>query len=329
MARLIYTIAIFIAFLLISAVTKANDIENEISLKGRWSFKIGDNMSWALQQFNDSDWDKIYAPSDWEKEGYQNYDGFAWYRKKISIPESYKEQRIILELGYIDDVDEVFFNGQKIGQTGSFPPNYSSAYNSFRKYEVPNDLIRTDAQNTIAVRVYDSQIAGGIVDGNIRLFTKGMAITPEINLAGKWAFNKGRGFKSSEAKTIVVPGQWENQGYYNYDGWATYSRKFELPKHLAGEKLILLAGRIDDGDELFINGKLIASTGISKNGISGSTYSQFRNYTIPEGVMKPGDNLIEIRVIDNGGEGGILEGPVGLLTQSKFIKYWKAKRKNR
>lgn len=328
MTRLIYTIAILIALLLINTVSKANEIEDEISLKGNWSFKIGDNPSWAAMNFNDSDWNRIYAPARWEDEGYPNYDGFAWYRKKVTFPSSFRDKRIILELGYIDDIDEVFVNGQKIGQTGDFPPEYKTAYSSYRKYEVPNNIIRPDAENIIAVRVYDSQIEGGIIKGTLRIYTSGIALIPDINLSGKWAFSKGKTFNIDNAKTITVPGKWENQGYNDYDGWASYSRKFELSKQYSGERMIMLAGRIDDNDEVYINGKFIASTGISENNFSGSTYSEFRNYVIPDGILKPGDNLIEIRVYDISGEGGIIEGPVGLITQTKFIKYWKAKRRN-
>ncbi len=326
MRKIIYIIAALIASLLISKLAKASDYNQQINIEGKWSFKIGDDPDWASARFNDSDWTKIEVPSRWEDEGFQGYDGYAWFRKTVTIPLSFKDQKVILELGYIDDVDEVFFNGEKIGQTGSFPPYYSTAYNAFRKYEIPGRLIRIDGKNTIAVRVYDSGLEGGIVRGNVRIGAAGIIIVPEVDLSGKWAFSKGRSYNSTSAKQILVPGQWENQGFDGYDGYAAYSRKVELTKQQTDQKMVMLAGRIDDADELYINGQFIGSTGGYKTQETGWSHKEFRNYTIPAGVLKPGNNYIEIRIYDSGSEGGILEGPVGLISQTKFIQFWKAKR---
>ena len=38
------------------------------------------------------------------------------------------------------------------------------------------------------------------------------------------------------------------------------------------------------------------------------------------------DNLIAIRVYDGWRDGGIYEGPVGLITQKDYIKYWRNKK---
>ena len=34
-------------------------------------------------------------------------------------------------------------------------------------------------------------------------------------------------------------------------------------------------------------------------------------------------NIIAVRVFDSGRDGGIYEGPVGLITQTKYIDYWR------
>jgi sialate O-acetylesterase len=70
----------------------------------------------AERLYNDDDWSEIKVPARWEDEGYRGYDGFAWYRKKVRVPSVFKNRNVYLELGYIDDVDEVYFNGEKIGQ---------------------------------------------------------------------------------------------------------------------------------------------------------------------------------------------------------------------
>lgn len=297
---------------------------NEINLQGAWAFSIGDNPDWAKTSYNDASWEKIRVPARWEEEGYQGYNGFAWYRNSVVIPDNFINRVITLELGYIDDVDEVYLNGEKIGQTGSFPPYYSTAYNSFRKYIIPNAMVNYNGKNTLAVRVYDSQLEGGIVRGNVRLVAGDVVIQPDIDMSGSWNFSLGQR-SGSEAK-LLVPGQWENQGYFNYDGFAVYSRTVELTTAMAKQKLIFLAGRIDDDDEFYVNNVLVAGTGDLKRQNNTDMHLEKRNYFIPEGLLKPGKNLLEIKVIDRGGEGGILEGPVGLITQENFIKYWQSAR---
>jgi hypothetical protein len=322
------SILVLLAILLASLITRADDYYRELNLSGNWKFKLGDNTSWSSANFDDTQWKKIYVPDSWEEEGYPGYDGFAWYRKSVQIPASFNNRILTLELGCIDDVDEVFFNGQKIGQSGSFPPNYSTAYNAYRKYQIPLDLVKYDKTNTIAVRVYDSQLEGGIVKGEVRIGASDIAIVPDIDLSGTWSFNTGKDVYESRLQDIIVPGKWENQGYYNYDGYGVYSRKFNLPSGFSTKRMIFLAGRIDDNDQLYINGKFIGETGDYEGRSTSDKYQQFRNYTIPDGVLKTGENHVVIKVYDAGGEGGIIEGTVGLISQDNFIKYWRMKRKN-
>ena len=92
------------------------------SLKGKWQFSIGMNEEWISPKFNDSSWETIKVPSTWEDQGFNGYNGYAFYRKNINIPSTYKGRMLYLNMGYIDDVDEVYLNGHKIGSTGSFPP---------------------------------------------------------------------------------------------------------------------------------------------------------------------------------------------------------------
>ena len=132
-------------------------------------FRVGDRIEWATVEYDDSDWDLIRVPSNWENQGYQGYDGYAWYRKTIKIPEGFEDRELFLNMGYVDDVDEVFINGVKVGQSGSFPPRFTTAYNAKRRYRVPAQIIQFGEDNLIAVRVYDSKLEGGLVSGKFSL----------------------------------------------------------------------------------------------------------------------------------------------------------------
>ena len=130
-----------------------NGFKTEVDLKGEWKFSIGDDMNWIKPEFNDENWENIKVPSPWENEGFNGYDGYAWYRKHFMAPINLKGKSVYLSMGYIDDCDEVFVNGHLIGFSGSFPPDYYTAYNAMRMYPCPQDLINFNSDNVIAVRV--------------------------------------------------------------------------------------------------------------------------------------------------------------------------------
>jgi len=311
------------------------------SLKGKWQFSIGTNGEWISPKFNDSSWESIYAPSSWENEGFNGYNGYAVYRKNLNIPSAYRGRMLYLNIGYIDDVDEVYLNGKKIGSTGSFPPDYNTAYNAERVYYIPEEYINFDGANLIAVKVYDSTQDGGIVGGDIGIYGGKASVSLDVNLQSNWKFIPGDDIKRKETDfddsgwdEIIVPAKWEDQGYRDYDGYAWYRKTFILPTADA-DKMVLMIGKIDDIDQVYVNGTLVGSTGEFRTEsrfdepATGQEYDAFRGYYIPEGLLKKNQkNVISVRVFDSGGDGGIYEGPVGILTQSKYIEYWKKIKKN-
>lgn len=149
-----------------------------IDLRGTWLFEVGDDSSRCKVEFSDSLWNYIGVPQIWETAGYANYDGYAWYRKTFLIPESWQldefvqlQNVLILELGQIDEVEQTFFNGHLIGQTGSFPPDFQAPQKTIRQYNIPTETIRWGEENVIAIRVYDAEGSGGFYAGKPRLRT--------------------------------------------------------------------------------------------------------------------------------------------------------------
>jgi cephalosporin-C deacetylase-like acetyl esterase len=137
---------------------------------------MGDDQSWSDPSFRDSDWRIIQAGRSWEDQGFPDYDGYAWYRVHITIPTSVQthpgfvlHQALRIELGKIDDVDEVWFNGKAIGRTGGFPEAYEPAWLTLRTYLIPADSIRWDEDNVVAIRVYDGAGEGGLYEGPYKL----------------------------------------------------------------------------------------------------------------------------------------------------------------
>jgi cephalosporin-C deacetylase len=143
----------------------ANANQGQLELNTGWKMNTGDNPDWAKPDFDDSVWDPIKVGEYWEKNGYPDYDGYAWYRTTIDISKNWKETTehgfLVLSLGYIDDADVTYFNGTQIGSTGKMPPNFSRAYGVQRFYRIPVNLVQWDKPNVIAVQVYDGSRGGG------------------------------------------------------------------------------------------------------------------------------------------------------------------------
>jgi len=112
----------------------------------------------------DDGWSRIVAPAPWESlgGGFEDLDGLAWYQTAVRIPEEWGGADLTFLVRGIDDADETFFNGERIGDAGSFPPEASSAWSTPRAYTVPASAVRAGGINTLAVRVFDSGGAGGL-----------------------------------------------------------------------------------------------------------------------------------------------------------------------
>ena len=331
MRRWVIISVLFATVSMCSHVAKADNWEKVLNLSGTWKFSIGDHRRWAEPEYDDKSWENIYVPSKWEDEGFHGYDGYAWYRKSFDGSQlANPSWGYSLFLGYIDDVDEVYFNGHLIGSSGAFPPNFITAYNAKRLYHIPKEFINFNGKNLIAVRVYDSQIEGGIVKGDIGIYVNKDDKDLTINLRGMWDFAiAGRSSKLSEIPTdkdkwtkMPVPSRWEDHGYRNYDGNAWFKKEVYIPKELQGEELVLILGKIDDFDDVYLNGELIGTSKLTADYRKGTAYGKLRTYFIPPDKFKAGQlNTIYVLVEDTGGEGGIYEGPVGIITQSQFTKF--------
>ncbi|HEY5824828.1 MAG TPA: beta galactosidase jelly roll domain-containing protein [Cyclobacteriaceae bacterium] len=299
-----------------------------VNLRGSWKFHVGDQSTWAAPAFNDSKWEYIHAPSTWEDEGFNGYDGFAWYRKKFEGRTLDKNESYTLALGFIDDCDEVFLNGKLIGFSGSMPPKFKTAYNNERKYVIPAEVINFNGENTIAIRVFDAMHSGGIVDGDLGIFTWQSDNKLLIDLKGVWSFALSEDDKpvkeESEWENLMVPGPWEHQGYAHYDGFAWYKRTFTIPAKLTTSDLVLMLGKIDDFDKVYLNGVLIGNTNDHRQFGSSGSYEKERVYRIPEVVLKKNaPNTIEVLVEDMGNIGGIYEGDIGITTRTNYEKYFR------
>jgi hypothetical protein len=325
--------AIILCLLVSCVSTRAEDLRKIVSLSGTWRFSIGDDSKWSDPKFNDSDWDKVSVPSNWENQGYEDYNGYAWYRKTFTVDDLPSRTTLYLVLGRIDDVDVVYLNGVEIGSSGKFPPEYITAYNRDRKYIIPEGLLKQNGDNVVCIKVYDSTGEGGLVSGPTGICYDDDVRYLDMDLSGSWKFHTGNNkdwktqeFDDSDWKKIAVPSTWENQGYEDYDGYAWYRTEFSLASGLSSGELYLSLGKIDDEDEVYLNGKKIGDVDdLRKYSFyrgDGWQYNTRRLYKIPaDALNRNGRNILAVKVFDGQGLGGIYEGPIGIMTVDHYKKY--------
>jgi hypothetical protein len=184
MKNLIYFAA---AFIIYACSTKEIPENPVISFDPQWRFVTGDSTVYNSPGFDDSGWALIDMDKIWEEQGYDPYDGFAWFRTKIVIPSTLKEKSYLKDslrifLGKINNFDQTFLNGQIIGVNGRnmaadamLDTNFIHAPTIYwdleRRYTLAaNDpRILWDQENVFAVRVYDEGGQGGMYTGNQEL----------------------------------------------------------------------------------------------------------------------------------------------------------------
>ena len=325
----LYAIIIFV-FLGLSH-TRAQKLEPIKTLSGHWSFSVGDDLRWKLPQHDFSSWDRIYTGGNWEHQGYEGYNGYAWYKKRVNISAVALNEPLFLKIDRIDDADEVYFNGTLIGHSGTFPPNVETAYEKVRKYEIPSYLINPNGEDVIAIRVYDAYLDGGIL-GGVSVCKDAAQSYLLLDLSGKWKFKTGNesvckdySYDDNDWEELNVPERWDTQGYEFYDGYAWYRRTFNWNKNVPDEGLVVVLGRIDDKDKVYLNGKKIGSINQLKSGpYDGGKpdHQALRAYYVPKSSLHQGINVLAVLVFDEKYDGGIYEGPVGIMTVRSFENYF-------
>ena len=78
-----------IAFLMTYAAQAQNKIYSAV-FDDQWKFNAGDDKAWAQPGFNDVAWTTVSSKKALEEQGFEQFDGFGWYRRQIIIPDSLK-----------------------------------------------------------------------------------------------------------------------------------------------------------------------------------------------------------------------------------------------
>jgi len=94
-----------------------------------------------------------------------------------------------------------------------------------------------------------------------------------------------------------LPGYWADQGVSGLKGIVWFRKEVNLPETISGKPGKLMMGRMIDADQTYVNGKQVGEI----------TYKYPpRRYEIPSGLLKPGKNIIVIRLTNTTEKGGFV-----------------------
>src|SRR5581483_178098 len=102
-------------------------------LDGAWRFHTGDDPRWANTDTDDRAWETVdlSAPASstdgdvglpnyvggWMAHGHPGYQGYAWYRRTVTVPAGNRTWDILGPTA-VDDGYELFWNGVRLGGSG-------------------------------------------------------------------------------------------------------------------------------------------------------------------------------------------------------------------
>jgi beta-galactosidase len=140
-----------------------------ISLNGLWKFKWSENpdvspKDFYTEKFNDTKWDNLQVPSNWEMKGYgdpvfrnvsqpfhanppfvpHDYNPVGSYRKTVTIPSNWKDKEVFLRLEAATSASFIWVNGNEVG--------FNEGANEPAEYDITKYL--RSGKNLIAVNVY-------------------------------------------------------------------------------------------------------------------------------------------------------------------------------
>ena len=147
---------------------------------------IGLKNNWQQETLNTDGWKSLQVPGFLREQAQVEADknftnGALWVRKTIHLTAAQAAKKAMLWLGCIVDGDQVYVNGQLVGQTGyMYPP---------RIYAVPAGVLKAGS-NSIAIRITSYTGNPGFVKDKryALLLGEGTFGDEAVDLKGEWKY---------------------------------------------------------------------------------------------------------------------------------------------
>lgn len=136
---------------------------------------VEDSASWRKPEFDDSKWEKVQLPQRFDYNLLPRFDGVAWFRREIILPENITKADLAIHVGRIDDENTLYLNGRKLGE-------------NLQEYQAKSEFLKP-GKNVIAIRIKDYWERGGFLDP-----VAGFKMSSgnwEQSLAGEWKMGIG------------------------------------------------------------------------------------------------------------------------------------------
>ncbi len=213
-------------------------------LSGPWQFRLGDDLEWALPDYDDRRWDQITAGKPWGLQGHESYTGYAWYRKHLTIKTAPgAPEDVALYIPAINDVYEIYWNGVRVANLGHMPPNWKAYIG------IPQQTygLGKAQSGVLAVRVWKLPLSS-IDDGTAGGFN-GMPLigSPEAIAAAKgnsdyeWLRSRQFVFALSSLYSLVAAlaflAFWRDRGQWLLFWTGTFSAFFVMDMFMTGFRL--------------------------------------------------------------------------------------------
>jgi len=160
---------------------------------------IGTREKWQHLQ-ETADWKSIQLPGAIERVE-PDFDGIMWFRREVDIPKAWVGKELVLRLGNIEEMDETYFNGERVGATPFTRIK--------RAYTIPAAQVKA-GRAVITVRVYDRNRDSGIIGDSakpgqgLELALKGEPAETALNLDGTWQYK----LSTAQAQVTPFPVDW-------------------------------------------------------------------------------------------------------------------------
>jgi sialate O-acetylesterase len=155
--------------------------EKKNSLKRKYDNEVMQSYTngnqYLLLDYDDSRWETVHLPGQWEDAGYPMLDGLAYYRVVFDVPKMMAGKAAVLNLPAIDDKDSSYINGVFLGTTNQ--------WDALRSYTIPADVLH-EGKNVLVMKIEDFGGGGGLanLESHFNIKSNGQ----QINLSGKAKF---------------------------------------------------------------------------------------------------------------------------------------------